>query len=73
MLHEQKFQVTMIMILFLLWFGWYAIRKKETKNSKLPSALRFIKLGYLEQYFFNAAFMYITSVFPSVKIIGFSG
>ena len=32
MLHEQKFQVTMIMILFLLWFGWYAIRKKETKN-----------------------------------------
>lgn len=32
MLHEQKFQATMIMILFLLWFGWYAIRKKETKN-----------------------------------------
>ena len=32
MLHEQKFQVTMIMLLFLLWFGWYAIRKKETKN-----------------------------------------
>ena len=32
MLHEQKFQVTMIMILFLLWFGWYAIYKKETKN-----------------------------------------
>ena len=32
MLHEQKFQVTMIMILFLLWFGWYAIHKKETKN-----------------------------------------
>ena len=32
MLHEQKFHVTMIMILFLLWFGWYAIRKKETKN-----------------------------------------
>ena len=32
MLHEQKFQVTMIMILFLLWFGWYAIRKKEIKN-----------------------------------------
>lgn len=32
MLHEQKFQVTMIMILFLLWFDWYAIRKKETKN-----------------------------------------
>ena len=32
MLHEQKFQVAMIMILFLLWFGWYAIRKKETKN-----------------------------------------
>ena len=32
MLHEQKFQVTMIMILFLLWFSWYAIRKKETKN-----------------------------------------
>ena len=32
MLHGQKFQVTMIMILFLLWFGWYAIRKKETKN-----------------------------------------
>ena len=32
MLHEQKFQVTMIMIPLLLWFGWYAIRKKETKN-----------------------------------------
>ena len=32
MLHEQKFQVVMIMILLLLWFGWYAIRKKETKN-----------------------------------------
>lgn len=32
MLHRQKLQVTMIMILFLLWFGWYAIRKKETKN-----------------------------------------
>lgn len=32
MWHEQKFQATMIMILFLLWFGWYAIRKKETKN-----------------------------------------
>ena len=32
MLHEQKFQVTMIMILFLLWFSWYAMRKKETKN-----------------------------------------
>lgn len=32
MLHEQKFQATMIMILFLLWFVWYAIRKKETKN-----------------------------------------
>ena len=32
MLHEQKFQVAMIMILFLLWFGWYASRKKETKN-----------------------------------------
>ena len=32
MLHDQKFQVTMIMILFLLWFVWYAIRKKETKN-----------------------------------------
>lgn len=32
MLHEQKFQATMIMILFLVWFGWYAIRKKETKN-----------------------------------------
>lgn len=32
MLYGQKFQVTMIMILFLLWFGWYAIRKKETKN-----------------------------------------
>ena len=32
MLHEQKFQVTMIMILLLLWLGWYAIRKKETKN-----------------------------------------
>lgn len=32
MLHEQKFQVTMIMILFLLWFGWYAMCKKETKN-----------------------------------------
>ena len=32
MAHEQKFHVTMIMILFLLWFGWYAIRKKETKN-----------------------------------------
>ena len=32
MLHEQKFQATMIMILFLLWFGWYAIHKKETKN-----------------------------------------
>ena len=32
MLHEQKFQVTMTMIPLLLWFGWYAIRKKETKN-----------------------------------------
>ena len=32
MLHEQKFQVTMIMIPFLLWFGWYVIYKKETKN-----------------------------------------
>lgn len=32
MLHGQKFQVTMIMIPFLLWFGWYAIHKKETKN-----------------------------------------
>ena len=32
MLHEQKFQATMIMILFLLWFVWYAVRKKETKN-----------------------------------------
>lgn len=32
MLHEQKFQAAMIMIPFLLWFGWYAIRKKETKN-----------------------------------------
>ena len=32
MLHEQKFQVTMIMIPFLLWFGWYVIREKETKN-----------------------------------------
>lgn len=32
MLHGQKFQATMIMILFLLWFGWHAIRKKETKN-----------------------------------------
>ena len=32
MLHEQKFQVTMIMILFLLWFGWCTIHNKETKN-----------------------------------------
>ena len=32
MLHEQKFQVTMTMIPFLLWFGWYVIYKKETKN-----------------------------------------
>ena len=32
MLYEQKFQVTMIMILFLLLFGWYAIHKKEAKN-----------------------------------------
>ena len=32
MLHEQKFQVTMTMIPFLLWFGWYEIHKKETKN-----------------------------------------
>ena len=32
MWHEQKFQATMIMILFLLWFVWYAVRKKETKN-----------------------------------------
>ena len=32
MLHEQKSQVAMIMIPFLLWFGWYAIHKKETKN-----------------------------------------
>ena len=32
MLHEQKFQATMIMIPFLLWFGWYAIHEKETKN-----------------------------------------
>lgn len=33
--YEQKFQVTMIMIPFLLWFGWYAIHEivgKETKN-----------------------------------------
>ena len=42
MLHGQKFQATMIMILFLLWFGWYAIRKKETKNIAGQAASVFV-------------------------------
>ena len=33
MAHEQKFQVTiMMMIPLLLWFGWCVMRNKETKN-----------------------------------------
>ena len=33
MLHGQKFQVIiMIMIPLLLWFGWCTIYNKETKN-----------------------------------------